>query len=331
VPWPGRARLARAPRASGAHPLAEEERRALQSLVRLVQDAGERLEHVRHVGGDVQDDVHPGRPRTRGEAGGVVQQDLVRAHLDQQGRKAGQVGEDGRAEQGLAGVGSGEVHGPGVLDGLAGEDRVDAFLGVHALARAGGVEARGERHEGGGQGQAGVTGGEAGGDGEAASGGVAGEHDGRGVRAGVQEGAVGAQGVLDRGREGVLGGEPVVRRVRPEAGPGHQVAGQRQGGLGGAEHEAAAVEVQDRPGAAPVVRLDVQCGPVAERRPRGADAAGHDHPGHQRLESGSDRLDRPGALRPRLPHHRVDLGALFLAHESAPAVSRFRYTICRGI
>jgi len=110
-------------------------------------------------------------------------------------------------------VGAGEVHGPGVFDGLPGEDRVDVFLGAHAVAGAGGVEAGGERDDGGGQRQARVAGGQTGGDGEAAACRVPGESDGRRIYSGVEQGTVGGEGVLDRGRERVLGCEPIVQGV----------------------------------------------------------------------------------------------------------------------
>jgi hypothetical protein len=65
---------------SGGDVLADEQRRAVQCLVGFVQRAtGEGLEDVRHVGGDVQDDVHPGRGGARGQTGGVVEEDLVRS------------------------------------------------------------------------------------------------------------------------------------------------------------------------------------------------------------------------------------------------------------
>jgi hypothetical protein len=55
-----------------------------------------------------------------------------------------------------------------------------------------------------------VAGVEEGGDGEAAAGGLAGEGDVRRGGAGVQEGLVGGQGVVDGGGVGVLGGQAVV-------------------------------------------------------------------------------------------------------------------------
>src|ERR1700742_1631651 len=59
----------------------------------------------------------------------------------------------GRAGVSIGWGGSGgaaEVHGHDPSHALPGEDRVDTRLGVHALARPGGVEYRGERHERGG-------------------------------------------------------------------------------------------------------------------------------------------------------------------------------------
>jgi len=61
-----------------------------------------------------------------------------------------------------------------------------------------------------GRGQPVVAGVDQGGDGKAAADGLACEGDVRRVCAGQQEGLVGGQGVVDRRRVRVLGGEPVV-------------------------------------------------------------------------------------------------------------------------
>lgn len=221
---------------------------------------------------------------------------------------------DGRAEQRLTRVGAGEVQGAGAVEVRTGEDRVGAGLAVHALAAPGGVQARGEGQDARGQREAGVAGGEAGGDGEPAARGVPGEHDAGRVLSAVEEGPVGVHAVLDRGREGMFGGEPVVQRVRPEAGLGDEVSGQGQGRLGGAEHPGPTVEVEDRSGARSGLRLDPQGRSPAEFRRRGAEALGHLHAGHERTESGAHLLDRGRALVAALPHHGIDAGTLFSAH-----------------
>jgi len=119
---------------------------------------------------------------------------------------------DGGGEQRLVRVLPRQVHGRGMQQGLAGEEGVDARLGVHALSGPGVVEPGGERHDRGGHREARVAGGEAGRDGVAAAAGVPGERDGRWVFAAVEECAVGVQRVVGAGRERVLGGEPVVQR-----------------------------------------------------------------------------------------------------------------------
>ena len=74
------------------------------------------------------------------------------------------------------------------------------------------------------------------GDGEAAAGGFSREGDVRRGGAVVQEGLVGGEGVVDRGRVRVLGGEPVVDGDDLCAGPPADLRGQA-GGLEGVPDE----------------------------------------------------------------------------------------------
>jgi hypothetical protein len=90
-----------------------------------------------------------------------------------------------------------------------------------------------------------IAGVDQGGDGEAAAGGLSREDDVRRGRAVVQEGFVGGQGVVDRGRVRVLGGEPVVDGDDHGAGAPADLRGQA-GGLEGVPDDVhAAVEVHD--------------------------------------------------------------------------------------
>ena len=73
-----------------------------------------------HVGGD-------GFLR---EADGVVEENLVSSGLDDQGRQAGQVGEDG-ADEAESGVLSRRIVGDSGLEGFAAEQRVDLAPGLH--------------------------------------------------------------------------------------------------------------------------------------------------------------------------------------------------------
>jgi hypothetical protein len=84
--------------------------RSVQGGGRFVEDRVEGLEDVRHPGGDVEGDRDVGGGGLPGQADGVVEEDLVRSGLDDQGRQAGQVGED-RADQADSGVVSGRVVG----------------------------------------------------------------------------------------------------------------------------------------------------------------------------------------------------------------------------
>jgi hypothetical protein len=184
--------------------------------------------------------------------------------------------------------------------GLAGEEGVDARLGVHALSGPGVVEPGGERHDRGGHREARVAGGEAGRDGVAAAAGVPGERDGRWVFAAFEECAVGVQRVVGPGRERVLWGEPVVQRESPEPGPGHQVRCQRQRGFGRAEHVAAAVKVQDGSWLSIPLRFDEERG-AADQLGRCPPHAGRNREcPHERGEALRQPFDRHRSKRLRL-------------------------------
>src|SRR6266571_6470581 len=73
---------------------AEEMRRqelsgSVQRRGRFVEDRVIGLEHVGHPGGDVEGDLDVGGGSHMGEADGVVEENLVRSGLDDQGRQAG--------------------------------------------------------------------------------------------------------------------------------------------------------------------------------------------------------------------------------------------------
>jgi hypothetical protein len=85
----------------------------------FVEDRVVGLEDVRHAGGDVEGDLDVGGGGLLGEADGVVEEDLVGSGLDDQGRQAGQVGEDG-ADEAAGGVVSGRVVGDPGAGGVRG-------------------------------------------------------------------------------------------------------------------------------------------------------------------------------------------------------------------
>ena len=60
----------------------------------FVEDRVIGLEDVGHPGRDVEGDLDVGDGSYNGEADGIVEENLVRSSLDNQGRQAGQVGED---------------------------------------------------------------------------------------------------------------------------------------------------------------------------------------------------------------------------------------------
>ena len=93
----------------------------------------------------------------------------------------------------------------------------------------------------------------------------------------MQEGLVGGQGVVDRGRVRVLGGEPVVDGDDPGAGPPADLRGEASGLEGVLQDVHAAVEVQDDMAGFDPVDGDLGGRDAAEC------ACGHGHAGGQRL------------------------------------------------
>jgi hypothetical protein len=113
-----------------------------------------------------------------------------------------------------------------------------------------------------------------GGDGEPAACGLAGERDAGRVGAVVQEGLVGGQSVVDRGRIRVLGGEPVVHGDDRGTGPPADLGGQASGLDGVPQDVHAAVEVQDDMAGFGSVDGDLGGGDAAQGGWGDADAGG---------------------------------------------------------
>src|SRR5229473_6535351 len=90
---------------------------SVQRRGRFVEDRVIGLEDVRHPGGDVEGDLDIGGGCLLREADGVVEENLVRSGLDDQGRQAGQVGEYG-ADQAKSGVVSRRIVGDPGLEGF---------------------------------------------------------------------------------------------------------------------------------------------------------------------------------------------------------------------
>jgi hypothetical protein len=88
---------------AGVEVLGEEQGGPVQCLYSLVERFGEDLEHVRRPGGDVEDDVDVRLAGALGEPHRVVQEQLVRAGLEQNRREAGQVRVDRGASIGWLG------------------------------------------------------------------------------------------------------------------------------------------------------------------------------------------------------------------------------------
>ena len=144
-----------------------------------------------------------------------------------------------------------------------------------------------------------IAGVDQGGDGEAAAGGFSREGDAGRGGAVCQEGLVGGQGVVDRGRVRVLGGEPVVDGDDLGAGPPGDLRGQA-GGLEGVPQDVyAAVEVQDNVAGLGSVDGDLGGGDAAQR------GGGHGDLGGQRLRGEQLRSSRRCSLR-SMPAGKAD-------------------------
>jgi hypothetical protein len=102
---------------------------------------------VRHFRGDVEDDVDLGVGRAQGEPARVVEEHLVGADLDQQGRQAGQVGRHRRAEQRVAAVLADDVEAAHPVEGRPFEQGIRFRLGHHAHPGSRRVHARRERDD----------------------------------------------------------------------------------------------------------------------------------------------------------------------------------------
>jgi len=114
---------------------------SVQGGGRFVEDRIEALEDVRHPRGDVEGDLDVGDSGLPREADGVVEENLVRSGLDDQGRQAGQVGEY-RADQAESGVVSRRVVRDPGLQVFPAHQHVDLALGLHGRPGQGEVGVR---------------------------------------------------------------------------------------------------------------------------------------------------------------------------------------------
>ena len=103
---------------------------SVQCSGRFVEDRIKGLEDVRHPRGDVEGDLDVGGGGLSREADGVVEENLVRSGLDDQGRQAGQVGEY-RADEAQSGVLSRRIVGDPGLEVFPAHQHVDLALGFH--------------------------------------------------------------------------------------------------------------------------------------------------------------------------------------------------------
>ncbi len=99
------------------------------------------LEDVGHPRGDVEGDLDVGAGGLLREADGVVEENLVASGLDDQGRQAGQVGEN-RADEVESGVLSRHIVGDSGSEGFSAEQRVELAPGVHRRPGQGEIDIR---------------------------------------------------------------------------------------------------------------------------------------------------------------------------------------------
>ena len=186
---------------------------------------------------------HAGRQGTPAEHERVVQQDLVAAYLDQQGREIVQVGEERRDQRRLA-IATAHVGLRHELDALASDDRIGAGRRGVAGAAAREIDPRRDADAARRPRQRAVAQREQRGHGEAATGGVAGHDDPVGGDALRLQPLEGGQGIVERGGERMLGSQAVVEQERLHAGCPRDRGGEMTVRAGRADHVAAAVEIR---------------------------------------------------------------------------------------
>jgi hypothetical protein len=143
-----------------------------EGCVGLGEGGGEEVEDVPELGPDLERDVDAGGAGSIGEAGGVGEEDLVVADVDEERGEAAVIGEEG-GEAGVAAVVLADVvAGDGIEQGRS-EPGVDGGAVLDALAAEGEVGEGREEDGGGGQRVASVAEGVEDGEGEAAARGVA--------------------------------------------------------------------------------------------------------------------------------------------------------------
>jgi GrpB-like predicted nucleotidyltransferase (UPF0157 family) len=169
---------------------------------------------------DLQGDVDPGVGGGRGQPLRIAEQQVGRAHLDQQRRQPGQRREQRRG-QGRLRVSPGQVIGGELAEQGGGGERVLVDPLGHRGPRAGQVHRRGHQHRGRGERVPGVPDSHEQGDREPSAGRGAGHRDRPRAQAlaGAEPAPCGPH-VVDGGGEGMLGGQAVLGEEHPHpAGP----------------------------------------------------------------------------------------------------------------
>ncbi len=254
---------------------------------------------VDHPVPDLEGRVHPRRLRAVRQLHRVVQQHLVAAHVDQQRRQVAQVREERGGQRVPRGSGA-EVGPRHVVDAGAAHDGISLGVGAVAGPAHREIGPRGDADAAGGPRHPGIAQRHQGRHREPAARGVAADHDAIGRDALLEEPAIGGGGVLHRGRERMLGGQPVVEQQRGGLARGRDGGGEMAVRARGADHVAASVQVEHD---------------AAGRRPgRPQPLGGRDrraHALHLDLGRGGEGPLRPLVLEAVLGHgHRVGRGKL---------------------
>jgi hypothetical protein len=154
----------------------------------------------------------------------------------------------------------------------------------------------------------------------AAAGRLPGEGDVGRIGAAVKQRLVGREGVVSRGRERVLGSEPVVDREDPGASPSADLRGQRRGLESVPKHVHAAVEVQHD-----MARLNAGDGDLgdrdaAQRAPGHGQVRGQRLRRNQLLQSPPLLVDVGVGREASLPQDRFEGLSLLSAHDCSLSV-----------
>ena len=234
-------------------------------------------------------------------------------HLDQQRRQSPEIGED-RADGRIGRMGLPYIVGDPGTEPIRGEERIDLLLLLERLPRQGQIRIWRHHVRTRRQGHTGIPKGDERRQDKPASRRLTREHDlGRGDTL-IQQADVGGSSVLDRGRIGVFGSQPVVERDAPAARSPHEVTHQRHRRRRRADDVDTTVEVEDHALGLVAPDGDLDAGDTSDLHGLLPDIGSHGHLGHELAERSPHGLDIRGGVEPALAQDGVQLELLLLAH-----------------